>query len=94
MDPDIILDIELEWVEDEIAFDLEIGDEDVIDFDLDFVDTGQDENLQEKTHITPTQESQIILPDAGYTGLSAVQIDPIPSCYGLVTWDGSTLTIT
>lgn len=41
---------------------------------------------------TPTNETQII----EIEGLKATQnitIDPIPQNYGLVTWDGSTLTV-
>ena len=38
-------------------------------------------NLQEKTHITPTESSQTIYPDQGYDGLLDVQIDPISSDY-------------
>lgn len=41
---------------------------------------------------TPTQEMQII----EIEGLKATQnitIDPIPQNYGLITWNGSTLTV-
>lgn len=48
--------------------------------------------LQDKT-VTPTQSEQTIRADAGYNGLSSVKVNPIPSNYGLVTWNGSVLTI-
>lgn len=43
--------------------------------------------------ITPTQNTQILIADSGYTGLGTVTVNPIPSNYGLVTWNGSVLTI-
>lgn len=90
MDPEIILDIELEMeTADEISLD--VDDDGAVEIEFD--DTGQGDNLQEKTHITPTQESQTITANAPFTGLSAVQIDPIPANYGLITWNGSTLTV-
>lgn len=43
--------------------------------------TAEEVNLQAKTNITPTENSQTIQPDTGYTGLSSVQINAIPSQY-------------
>lgn len=40
-----------------------------------------------------TQEEQILLPDSQYDGLSQVTVNPIPSNYGLITWNGSILTV-
>lgn len=37
--------------------------------------------LQTKTGITPTKQSQSITPDTGYYGLASVQINPIPDNY-------------
>ena len=51
-----------------------------------------DGRYQTKT-ATPSREAQVILPDEGYAALSAVTVDPIPSNYGLITWNGSTLTV-
>ena len=48
--------------------------------------------LQDKT-VTPSSNVQIVNPDAGYTGLSTVTVNPIPSNYGLITWNGSVLTV-
>ena len=44
------------------------------------------------TTITPTQETQI-LSTADKSVYENITINPIPSNYGLITWDGSTLTI-
>lgn len=48
--------------------------------------------MQQKS-VTPTQEEQIVLADSQYDGLSKVTINPIPSNYGLISWDGSILTV-
>lgn len=50
-------------------------------------------SLQDKT-VTPTQSTQTISADAGYGGLGTVTVNPIPSNYGLVTYNGSVITIT
>ena len=42
--------------------------------------------------VTPTQETQT-LATAGKTLESNVTVNPIPSNYGLITWDGSTITV-
>lgn len=48
--------------------------------------------LQEKNAI-PSAEEQTITADDGFGGLSSVTIAPIPNNYGLITWDGATLTV-
>lgn len=48
--------------------------------------------LQEKT-IVPGAEEQTITADVGFGGLSSVTISPIPQNYGLISWDGSTITV-
>lgn len=48
--------------------------------------------LQDKS-ATPTQATQTITADAGYTGLGTVTVNPIPNNYGLITYNGSVLTI-
>lgn len=47
---------------------------------------------QERT-VTPSSAEQIIIPESGYNALSKVTVEPIPSNYGLITWNGSTLTV-
>lgn len=42
--------------------------------------------------VTPTEQQQI-LETADKLMLSNVTINPIPSNYGLITWNGSTLTV-
>ena len=48
--------------------------------------------LQDKT-IVPGAEEQTITADVGFGGLSSVTISPIPQNYGLITYDGSTITV-
>lgn len=42
--------------------------------------------------ITPSDEEQII-PILGKTATKDIKINPIPSNYGLISWNGSTLTV-
>lgn len=44
------------------------------------------------TEIVPTAETQII-PTHGMMMVEDFIVDPIPSNYGLITWNGSTLTV-
>lgn len=47
---------------------------------------------QGEYRVTPGRETQILATSRKYMQ-SNVIIDPIPSNYGLITWDGSTLTV-
>lgn len=42
--------------------------------------------------VTPSGEAQV-LPTSSRVLLSDITINPIPSNYGLITWDGSTLMV-
>ena len=42
--------------------------------------------------ITPSEETQV-LNTAGLKTVNNITVNPIPSNYGLITWDGSTLTV-
>lgn len=44
-------------------------------------------------HVTPTTSEQYFGPDNSKRIYENVTVDPIPPCYGLITWDGSVLTI-
>lgn len=49
--------------------------------------------LQDKS-VTPTRMTQLVRADAGYDGLGTVTVNPIPQNYGLITYNGSIITIT
>ena len=44
------------------------------------------------TYVTPTLEEQV-LHTSGYRMAENITIGPIPPNYGLITWDGSALTV-
>lgn len=45
-----------------------------------------------ETTVTPTQSTQT-LQTSGYVMEDNITINPIPSNYGLITWNGSVLTV-
>lgn len=49
-------------------------------------------NYHGETVVTPSSETQV-LETAGKTLKDDITINPIPSNYGLITWNGSTLTV-
>ena len=42
--------------------------------------------------VTPSSEEQVLNTDAFYMN-GNITINPVPNNYGLITWDGSTLTV-
>ena len=48
--------------------------------------------LQDK-EVIPSAEEQTITADVGFGGLKSVTISPIPQNYGLITYNGSTITV-
>lgn len=43
--------------------------------------------------IVPSAETQTITASAGHDGFSSVTVSPIPQNYGLISWNGVTLTV-
>ena len=43
--------------------------------------------------VTPSEDEQTVTPGSGYYGLSQVTVEPIPSNYGRIVWDGSAITV-
>ena len=48
----------------------------------------------EALSVTPADSAQTFLPDQGVDGFSKVTVGPIPQNYGLITYNGSIITIT
>lgn len=44
--------------------------------------------LEDNVEVTPSAEERVIEPSIGYVGLKSVTVKPIPSNYGLITWNG------
>ena len=49
-------------------------------------------SLQSKS-VTPTTAVQTVVASQGYDGLSQVTVNPIPTNYGLITYNGSSLMV-
>ena len=47
----------------------------------------------EEREVIPSDENQIIIPNAGYAGMNKVIVKPIPSNYGKITYDGSKIIV-
>lgn len=56
------------------------------------VETGRLPVYDGPTEITPSMETQVLLTDHHAVRANII-INPIPSNYGLITWNGSTLTV-
>ena len=56
------------------------------------INTVAGEHYEEAIDFIPTQETQTIH-TAGLIVDSDITIEPIPNNYGLITWDGSALTV-
>lgn len=76
-----------------LALDGECGMEAVMDGECgEIIKIKEADPYTGETVITPTQETQVL----ATTGLmipTDIVVNPIPSNYGLITWNGSTLTV-
>lgn len=61
-------------------------------FSVDFSDMHQAGSYLGPYEVTPSQETQT-LQTTNKTMTQNVVVNPIPSNYGLITWDGSILTV-
>ena len=56
------------------------------------VETGRLPVYDGPTEVTPSAETQVLLTNQ-YAMRSNIVVNPIPSNYGLITWNGSTITV-
>lgn len=56
------------------------------------IKTGAPPSYVGEYEITPSEQTQLI-PIEGKVAKENITINPIPSNYGLITWDGNTLTV-
>lgn len=87
----ILLDVELSVEE----YSFEISEEAAVDLDMDtaiVVNHIVGDQYDGPYEFTPTQETQIVAIELK-TATQDITINPIPSNYGLIAWDGSVLTV-
>lgn len=95
----MIADYRTVVLDGEIDLDLALDGE----IDLDLVQDGESGVVTEvirsdypfytgPTEVTPTNETQT-LETQGKVVLSSIVVNPIPSNYGLITWNGAALTV-
>lgn len=80
-------------IEDQEGFDLSIGEPEAYEFSIGEVIHLGGEQYTGSYEWTPSRARQII-PISGKQASANIVINPIPNNYGLVTYNGSTITIT
>ena len=86
----VVLDGELNLI---LPNDAECALDVIMDGDLGVVvETGRLPVYDGPTEVTPSAETQVLLTNQ-YALRSNIVVNPIPSNYGLITWDGSTITV-
>ena len=87
----ILLDVELSVEE----YDLELSEETAVDLDMDtaiVVNQIFGEEYEGPYEFTPTADTQVVAINLK-TATQDITINPIPSNWGLIAWDGSVLTV-
>ena len=74
----------------EIKFNVEFTQND--NFNVDFGEGVKSGDYTGPYEVTPSEETQM-LPTTNRTLESSIVINPIPSNYGLITWNGSFITV-
>lgn len=77
-------------VQDEIALSVEDGL--CVGLDVDIAFNGKQTEYHGPTSFVPSEEQQTIQ-TAGYTVREDIIIEPIPSNYGKISWDGRRITV-
>lgn len=83
--------VERENTEQQITVEMESGEQSVSVLPEAITITGT-EPYEGEYHVTPSASTQTLLTE-GLRMTQNVTIDPIPSNYGLITWNGSIITV-
>ena len=83
--------VEQELLEQQISVEAESGEKSV-DVSSEPITITGTEPYEGEYHVTPTQSTQTLLTE-GLRMTQNVTIDPIPNNYGLITWNGSIITV-
>lgn len=92
--PNCCCNLEMTIDESPILIDIDIGENHAIEmgFSEPIMVRPEPIILQDKS-VTPSDTSQTVTADEGYTGLGTVTVDKIPSNWGRITWNGTILTV-
>jgi len=77
-----------EFIVDEFQCDFDAGGE----FDCEFVNGVRNSDYEGSYTVTPTEQTQTLPTGNRLLGQDII-VNPIPSNYGLITWDGSKITV-
>lgn len=93
---DVPLVVDLEVESDQVEFDLEI-ENDIFEFDLEtdqtiVINKIRADEYTGATTVVPSPFQQI-LETTDKLLVTDIIVEPIPSNYGLITWNGSVLTV-
>lgn len=83
--------VEQELLEQQISVEAESGEKSV-DVSSEPITITGTEPYEGEYSVTPTQQEQVLLTE-GLRMTQNVTIAPIPNNYGLITWNGSVITV-
>lgn len=76
--------------EDQEEFNVELDP--IEDFDVGFSEVPEQGTYDGPFSVTPTEEVQVLRTESQSLSQN-ITVNPIPSNYGLITWDGTHLTV-
>lgn len=80
------------YIEDQQEIELKIEGQNCLNLDIGGEFYGHSPIYTGEYEFTPTNQEQIV-PISGLRATRDIRINPIPQNYGLITWNGSTLTV-
>ena len=87
-----LIDVILDVADTDYNIDLDIDDQIEVELTGDFVFDKNFPRYEDSYHITPAAEEQV-LQTKDKVLIGNLVVEAIPSNYGLITWNGSTLTV-